>query len=168
MFKQTIILGYPPFLKGVIDTGLAQMVPWSTYNLKMVFAGEVFSEEWRALVASRAGIQDPLTDMVSIYGTADAGVLACETPFSARVRKWISKRPDVARQLFGKDRLPSLMQYDPGMYVIFINLHLIRCADVLNYRRYMELHRDEGTLVFSSIPTDLSNNTNTITAPLIR
>lgn len=39
----------------------------------MVLAGEVFSEEWRALMAERAGIDMPLRDIVSIYGTADAG-----------------------------------------------------------------------------------------------
>jgi len=34
---------------------------------------QVFSEEWRQLVAQRAGIKVPLRDVVSLYGTADAG-----------------------------------------------------------------------------------------------
>ncbi|KAJ3405243.1 hypothetical protein HDV05_006688 [Chytridiales sp. JEL 0842] len=148
-FDQTVILGYPPFLKGVIDSGISQGIPWPTYNLKMVFAGEVFSEEWRSLIATRAGISDPLTSLVSIFGTADAGVLACETPVSARIRKWVSERPGIARKLFGKDRLPSLMQYDP-------------------MSRYMETHREEGTLVFTSITGDFNGTTISTTAPLIR
>ncbi|KAJ3322527.1 hypothetical protein HDU76_013849 [Blyttiomyces sp. JEL0837] len=150
-FQQTIILGYPPFIKTVIDSGRAASVPWSTYNLRMVFAGEVFSEEWRSMVAQRAGISDPLTSMVSIFGTADAGVLACETPFSARIRKWIAERPEIARKLFGRDRLPSLMQYDPNS-------------------RFMEMRPDDNTIVFSTLPStfDKSEPEIGVTSPLIR
>ena len=75
-FEQTIILGYPPFCKTFIDAGIAQQIPWADFNLKMVFAGEVFSEEWRLLVAKRAGIKSPKSDIHGIYGTADAGMLA--------------------------------------------------------------------------------------------
>ena len=140
-YNQTILLGYPPFIKGVIDAGISSKIPWSELNLGMVFAGEVFSEEWRLLVilslnlypcqlmniidsslklkvAKRAGISNPLTRMVSMYGTADAGVLAHETPLSARIRQWVASKPDIARKLFGRDRLPSLLQYDPSRYCI--------------------------------------------------
>lgn len=41
MFEQTVILGYPPFVKGLIDAGRASQMPWADFNLKMVFAGEV-------------------------------------------------------------------------------------------------------------------------------
>jgi hypothetical protein len=34
---------YPPFVKGVIDQGLAAGVEWGRYALKLVLAGEVFS-----------------------------------------------------------------------------------------------------------------------------
>jgi phenylacetate-CoA ligase len=63
-----------------------------------------------------------------MYGTADGGVLANETPLSIRIRQFLADRPDAARELFGEARLPTLCQYDP--------LH-----------RYFE--EDHGELVFT-------------------
>ena len=123
-FEQVVLLGYPPFVKDVIDSGAG----WAEHRIKMVFAGEVFSEEWRDLVASRAGVADPVSDMASLYGTADAGVLGNETPKSVSIRRFLAGRPELARDLFGESRLPTLVQYDPAS-------------------RYFEAH--EGTLLFS-------------------
>jgi phenylacetate-CoA ligase len=128
LFEQTVLLGYPPFLKDVIDAGLAEGVPWHSYALKLVLAGEVISEEWRSLVSERAGIQNPVTDFASLYGTADGGVLGNETPLTIVIRRFLAERSDVARALFGEARLPTLVQYDP-------------------WERYFEEH--ERTLVFS-------------------
>ena len=50
---------------------------------------------------------------VSLYGTADAGVLGNETPLSIAIRRFLARRPDAARELFGESRLPTLVQYDP-------------------------------------------------------
>jgi phenylacetate-CoA ligase len=128
LFEQTVLLGYPPFLKDVIDAGIAEGVPWHSYSLKLVLAGEVFSEEWRSLVAERAGMQDLVSDFASLYGTADGGVLGNETPLSVSIRRFLAERSDAAQALFGEARLPTLVQYDP-------------------WQRYFEQH--ERTLVFS-------------------
>lgn len=112
-FEQVVLLGYPPFLKDVIDTGIAQGIPWEEYNLKWVMAGEVFSEEWRSLVGKRVGSNQPCYDSASLYGTADAGVLGNETPLSICIRRFLASHPDAARGLFGESRLPTLVQYDP-------------------------------------------------------
>ncbi len=98
-FQQVVLLGYPPFLKNVIDTGIATGVPWPDYAVKLVLAGEVFSEEWRDLVAGRAGIADPVRDVASLYGTADAGVLGNETPLSVAIRRFLAGRPALAREV---------------------------------------------------------------------
>jgi phenylacetate-CoA ligase len=127
-FEQTVLLGYPPFLKDVVDAGVAEGVPWQSFAIKLVLAGEVFSEEWRALMGERAGMSRALFDSASLYGTADAGVLGNETPLSVAIRRFLSTRPDAARALFGEARLPTLVQYDP-------------------FVRYFEEH--EGTLVFT-------------------
>lgn len=128
LFEQTVLLGYPPFLKDVIDTGLAQGVPWSKYGIKWVMAGEVISEEWRSLVGQRVGSQQPWYDSASLYGTADAGVLGNETPLSITIRRWLAEQPEVAKEVFGESRLPTLVQYDP-------------------LSRFFEV--EQGTLVFS-------------------
>lgn len=110
---QVVLLGYPPFVKNVVDAGIAVEIDWSAYDLKLVLAGEAFSEEWRDLVAQRAGIADPARHIAALYGTADAGVLANETPLSVAVRRFLVGRPDLARALFGASRLPALFQFDP-------------------------------------------------------
>ncbi len=112
-FAQTVLLGYPPFLKDVIDTGLARDLDWPAIAIKLVLAGEVFSEEWRDLVGSRAGMRRPARDSAALYGTADAGVLGNETPLSITIRRLLASAPDAARALFGQSRLPTLVQYDP-------------------------------------------------------
>jgi phenylacetate-CoA ligase len=128
LYEQVVLLGYPPFVKDVVDTGLASGVRWPDYKIKLVLAGEVFSEEWRALMGERCGLARPLHDSASLYGTADAGVLANETPLSIAIRRFFAQRPDDARALFGEARLPTLAQYDP-------------------LTRMFEVH--EGTLLFS-------------------
>ena len=127
-FEQVVLLGYPPFLKNVIDSGIAGGITWADYNIKLVFAGEVFSEQWRELVASRAGLADAAHGSASLYGTADAGVLANETPLSVTVRRFLAGRPGLAKEVFGESRLPALLQYDPAS-------------------RFFETH--EGTLLFT-------------------
>jgi phenylacetate-CoA ligase len=125
---QTVLLGYPPFVKDVIDTGIAAGLDWTRYAVKLVLAGEVFSEEWRDLVGQRAGMSNPCYDSASLYGTADAGVLGTETPLSVCIRRFLATRPEAAGELFGEARLPTLVQYDPGS-------------------RFFEEH--DGTLLFS-------------------
>ncbi|WP_327358489.1 phenylacetate--CoA ligase family protein [Streptomyces sp. NBC_01304] len=112
--EQVVLLGYPPFIKDVIDSGLAAGIDWSRYAPKLVLAGEVFSEEWRDLVAERAGMRDICRDAASLYGTADAGVLGNETPLSVSLRRFLAGKPEAARELFGESRLPTLVQYDPA------------------------------------------------------
>jgi len=112
-FEQTVLLGYPPFLKDVVDGGIAQGIDWRPLRVKLVMAGEVFSEEWRTLVGERLGSADWCYDSASLYGTADAGVLGNETPLSICIRRFLGANPEAARQLFGESRLPTLVQYDP-------------------------------------------------------
>lgn len=127
-FGQTVLLGYPPFVKDVIDAGAAEGINWPDFSPKLVFAGEVFSEEWRSLMGQRIGSDSPCFDFSSLYGTADGGVLGIETPFSIAIRRWLAEHPDAAHILFGESRLPTLVQYDP-------------------YSRFFEVHED--TLVVS-------------------
>ena len=113
LFEQVILLGYPPFLKNVIDTGITKGITWQQFNIKLVMAGEVFSEEWRNLVGERIGGTNHYYDSASLYGTADAGVLGNETPLSICIRRFFAQNPNATREFFGESRLPTLVQYDP-------------------------------------------------------
>lgn len=128
-YDQVVLLGYPPFVKDVIDAGAAEGIDWAACHTKLVFAGEVFSEEWRTLLGKRIGSTATCFDSASLYGTADGGVLGNETPLTIAIRRWLAKHPDAARELFSESRLPTLVQYDP-------------CS------RYFEVH--ENTLVVSA------------------
>jgi phenylacetate-CoA ligase len=129
-YEQVVLLGYPPALKDIIDAGRARGVDWPSYRVKLVMAGEVFSEEWRALVGERLGSQDVCYDSAALYGTADAGVLANETPLSICIRRFLAAHPEAARQLFGESRMPTLAQYDPiSRYFEAIDRTLIFSGD---------------------------------------
>ncbi|MBW4511918.1 MAG: phenylacetate--CoA ligase family protein [Scytonematopsis contorta HA4267-MV1] len=112
-FEQVVLLGYPPFLKDVIDTGIARGIEWQRYQIKLIMAGEVFSEEWRTLVGERVNSTNFCYDSASLYGTADAGILGNETPLSICIRRFLANNPEAAKALFGESRLPTLLQYDP-------------------------------------------------------
>ncbi|MCP2276051.1 phenylacetate--CoA ligase family protein [Nocardia amikacinitolerans] len=158
-FDQVVLFGYPPFLKDVIDTGLREGVDWSRYAVKLVCAGEVFSEQWRDLMGKRAGL-DPVHDVAALYGTADGGVLGNETPLSVRIRRFLAEHPAAARKLFGGQRLPTLMQYNPadrffetvdGTLVFtadsgvpLIRYHLADDGGVIPHERMVEFCRAHG------------------------
>lgn len=112
-FDQIVLCGYPPFLKDVIDGGRADGFDWHQTPVKLVMAGEVFSEEWRSIVCERLGAREPELATASLYGTADGGVLANETPLSIALRRELAQQPELSRELFGESRLPTLCQYDP-------------------------------------------------------
>ncbi|GAA3289551.1 phenylacetate--CoA ligase family protein [Dactylosporangium vinaceum] len=127
-YERTVLAGYPPFVKNVVDEGVRRGVGWAALGVRLLLAGEVFSESWRDLIGRRAGMADADRASVSLYGTADAGVLGNETPLSVRVRRFVAGRPEAARELFGDARLPTLVQYDP-------------------MTRFFETH--DGTLLFT-------------------
>src|SRR5215468_649186 len=112
-YAQTVLLGYPPFLKDVVDAGIAEGFAWHDHAMRLVLAGEVISEDWRDLMAERLGLADPARDTASLYGTADAGVLGNETPLSIAIRRFLARDPAAARAVFGQARLPTLVQVDP-------------------------------------------------------
>ena len=128
-FDQTVLLGYPPFVKDVIDTGIAAGLDWTRYAVKLVLAGEVFSEEWRDLVGRRAGMSSPCSTRRRCTAPPTPG---CSAPRrrcrSASAGSWPPGR-EAAEELFGEARLPTLVQYDPGS-------------------RFFEAH--DGTLLFSA------------------
>ena len=112
-FGQVVLFGYPPFLKDVIDMAGEHGFRWSEVPVKLVFAGEVFTESWRDWIAGQAGIEDVAHATASLYGTADGGVLGNETPLSITIRRYFAAEPARCREFFGESRLPTLVQYDP-------------------------------------------------------
>ncbi len=128
--EQVVIASYPPFAKDIIDDGIEKGIKWKKMSVKFLLAGEGFSEGWRSYIAS-AVKADPINDVITLYGTADAAILGHETIASNTLRRAFGQSTATCSSAFGEDRLPSLLQYYPS-------------------QRYFELVDDELVLTASA------------------
>jgi len=113
-YDQLILAGYPPFIKDILDQGRRAGINWSARPIKFLLAGEGYSETWRKHIAKLVGdSSNPLNDFVNLYGSADAAILAHETPTSITVRSRLAQDVEKRKKLFGSERLPTLLQYHP-------------------------------------------------------
>lgn len=116
LYDQVLMMGYPPFIKDIIDEAGDYGVDWKNYRIKILTATEGFSEEFRDYLARRAHIANPLTDTINIYGTVELGTMAHETGIANMIRAIAAKNPSLAKNLFGSShRLPTLAQYHPDI-----------------------------------------------------
>lgn len=115
-YDQVILFGYPPLLKDILDEGQHYGVSWKKYHIKIVTSGEGFSEEFRSYIAKKAGIKNPLLDIVGLYGSTELSGMARETPLSILIRKIAQQHKKVFSELFpGVSSMPSLCQYHPQL-----------------------------------------------------
>lgn len=113
-FDQTIIVGYPPFVKELIDEAPDQGIELKKLNIRFLFAAEAFTEKFRDYLCKKAGVKNPVVDTLNIYGTADIGAMAFETPVSILIRRLATKNKDLFKSIFGQiDKTPTLAQYNP-------------------------------------------------------
>src|SRR3989344_1388985 len=112
-FSQTILIGYPPFIKDVLDEAASEGIRLSNLNLRFLFAAESFTEKFRDYIAKKAGVRDVCADTLNVYGSADIGAMAWETPTAVAVRRAASKNKKIFTGLFGDLRkTPTLAEYD--------------------------------------------------------
>ena len=113
-YDQIILCGYPPFMKDVVDEAAQNGVNWKDFNIKIIFAAEAFSEKFRDYVAKKLGIKDIYRDTMNIYGSADLGTMAEETPISILIRRLALKKETLYKKIFKEaNRLPTLAQFHP-------------------------------------------------------
>ena len=128
-YEQTIIVGYPPFIKSAIDEGARKGIDWKKLNVKLGLGGEGYSEVWREYMAKKIGLnQKDLLGISGGYGAADVGMtVGREYPFTVLLRKLAHKNKKLAKDLFGEDEImPSLLQYSSStFYIEAINGELV-------------------------------------------
>lgn len=113
-FDQVIICGYPPFIKDIVDEGEMQNIRWKDHNLRIIFAAESFSEKFRDYIIGKTGIQDVYTDTMNIYGSADIGTMAIETPINMVMRRIAISKNNIYKEIFSEaNRLPTFAQFNP-------------------------------------------------------
>lgn len=115
-FNQVIIMGYPPFVKDLVDEGRARGIKWKKYNIKILTAAEAFPEDLRSYLAKVCSISNPQKNIINIYGSVELGTMAFESELSNVIRKIVCKNKRLAIELFGTyDRIPTLAQYFPNL-----------------------------------------------------
>lgn len=114
-FDQVLFAGYPPFIKDLLEEGQRLGIAWKQYRVKCFFAAEGFSERWRDHIHRLLGASDPLTTSLGVYGSADAAILAHETPLTTAIRRAICQQTEHLQHLFSRNYLPTLAQYDPRL-----------------------------------------------------
>jgi phenylacetate-CoA ligase len=122
VYNQVVLCGYPPFMKDIIDEAPSHGVDWDKLKIKMIFAAEAFSENFRDYIADRVGMKNVYRDTMNIYGSADLGTMAQESPVSILIRRLALANDLLYKKIFKEaGRLPTLAQFHPG----FINFESV-------------------------------------------
>lgn len=157
LYDQVVLVGYPPFVKDVLDQATRDIL---TADIKILLAGETITEEWRDYVLERIGKPDHPEDSCLIYGTADMGMVGHETPTTITVRRAARDNPDIHQELFGDAQAPpTFVEYDPNYRYTEVdeNGYLLFSADtVVPLIRYRI--NDQGTLYSTSELSQLLRN----------
>lgn len=118
LFDQVILMGYPPFIKDVVDEASQSHINFKKHEIKIVTATEAFSEEFREYLARKTGIKNPQKDILNIYGSVELGTMSHETPLSNLIRRIAVSDKKIFKGLFPRAKVtPTLVQYYP--HIVF-------------------------------------------------
>jgi len=142
-----LVVGYPPFLKLLLDEGDALGFAWSTFEMHALLGGEGNSEGLRDYLLRRFGT------VFSGYGATDVEIgLAAETPVCIGLRRLAMRRPELAIALFGESqRAPMIFQYNPLLHFIETNqqaelMFTVNRRDTLSPKVRYNVHDEGGVL----------------------
>jgi len=113
-FKNVIVAGYPPFVKDIVDESAGEKINFNKFRLRLLFAAESFTETFRDYVCRAGKIKNAYFDTLNIYGSAELGAMAFETPGSIFIRKLALKHERIFKNLFSRGGSPTLAQYNPA------------------------------------------------------
>ncbi len=117
-YDQTILMGYPPFIKDLIDEAISMNIKFKNFKIRVLNAAESFPENFREYIAKNLNLKNMFNDNINIYGTVELGTMAHETAFSNLIRHIAIEKDKVFRNIFREaTRTPTLAQYHP--YVVW-------------------------------------------------
>lgn len=155
--KRYLILGYPPFLKHMIDIAEERDFPLGEYRLMALLGGEGNSEGLRDYLSQH------FSPIYSGYGATDLEIgIAGETPVSVAIRREARRNDRLRQSLFGNDsRLPMVFQYSPLMHHIFTNearelVFTISRLNVLSPRIMYNIHDEGGVATYDEVNASFS------------
>lgn len=85
-YEQIVLIGYPPFIKDIVEISIEEGFDWGKVRSGFLFSAQGVSEHWRAYLKKLVQ-GDVNTPIIGIYGSADAGAMAFETPLSILMRE---------------------------------------------------------------------------------
>ena len=151
-----LILGYPPFIKHLLDEGDRDSIGWDGYVMHALVGGEGMTEELRDHLLRR------FQSVFSGYGATDIEIgMAGESPASVALRRIARARPALRQALFGDDsRLPMVFQYNPLIHYLEVNAErevicTISRLDVLAPRIRYNVHDEGGVLDYAHVASTL-------------
>lgn len=112
---QYVIMGYPPFLKSLIDNA---KVDWQKFNIIVIYGGEGMSEGMRQYLSK------VFKKVYGSYGASDLEInIAAENDFTIALRQTILNNIDLKQKLVRvqSNVLPMIFQYNPLDYYIETN-----------------------------------------------
>jgi phenylacetate-CoA ligase len=110
-FSRVVLGGYPPFIKDIIEQGTISGIVWKDIDMRLLFAGEAVSEFWRDRVLELVGKKNDYFASVNVYGMADIGAVAHDTPLSCLVRRHLPILRD--NEIPATSEVLGMYQYDP-------------------------------------------------------
>jgi phenylacetate-CoA ligase len=130
-YDEVIIIGYPPFIKDIIDESPAQGIDLRQMRIRFLFAAEGFTETFRDYLAKCAGVKNLYRDMLNIYGSADIGAMAYETGISILIKRLAIAHQSLFSKLFNNTfKNPTLAQFNPAhIYFEAVNGEILLTGD---------------------------------------
>jgi phenylacetate-CoA ligase len=110
-----LILGYPPFLRQLIDR---EEIDWNRYRIAAIFGGEGMSESMREY------LEQYYTEVVGSYGASDLEInIAHESEFTIGLRKALLNDAKLRKLVLNESHgiIPMVFQYNPYDYLFETN-----------------------------------------------
>lgn len=120
-YGQVVLAGYPSLVADIIHEALRQKITLPL-KLRVLTAGDSFNEDWRESLCAAIPNGKP-EHVLSLYGSADAGPIAYETPMSITFRKFVLGHPSLTDLLVPgtHSKQPAFFSYDPR--TVYIEKH---------------------------------------------
>lgn len=159
LFERVVVAGYPPFVKDIVEACEHSGIDIQNLDLRLMIAGEAVSIPWKQKLLERIGRSDEYATIVNVYGMAEAGVVAHDTPLAQLVREHASDMPPGLLETHDGLPITGMYQYYPDMRYLEADPGeaLALTADVgLPLIRYDT--RDTGGIVDRSVVDQLGDS----------
>jgi len=161
-FDQIVIGGYASSLRDLIQEGVNRKIKFKKYKIKILSGGEKYSENWRQFMTKHLGFKEPYRSIAAVLGMSEVGVAAISTPFIDYLRIFLHSHQLLAKDIFGRIDLPSLLQYIPPARYIEVEKNNIIITAMGNIPIIRYDTKDHGQIftpeeLLSELPKSIKN-----------